>query len=59
MMSLKRRAVPAGAEALGPDLHPVLRRVYASRGLRTRDELSLVLERLEHQAQFIARAQAA
>src|SRR5471032_2924386 len=46
MLTVIRRVVPAGAEALGADLHPVLRRVYASRGLRTREELNLTLERL-------------
>lgn len=46
MLTVIRRAVPEGAEALGADLHPVLRRVYASRGLRTRDDLNLALERL-------------
>ena len=46
MLTVIRRVVPAGAEALGADLHPVLRRVYAARGLRTREELNLALERL-------------
>jgi single-stranded-DNA-specific exonuclease len=46
MIELKRREVPEGLDALGADLHPVLRRVYAARGLRTRAELNLVLERL-------------
>jgi single-stranded-DNA-specific exonuclease len=46
MLRLTRRAVPAGHEALGADLHPVLRRVYAARGLRTRAELNLALDRL-------------
>ncbi len=31
---------------LGPDVHPVLARVYAARGVRTAAELSLALERL-------------
>lgn len=43
---LARREVPEGVVDLGADLHPVLRRVYAARGLRTRDELNLALERL-------------
>jgi single-stranded-DNA-specific exonuclease len=47
---LARRAAPAAAADagadLGADLHPVLRRVYAARGLRTRAELNLGLERL-------------
>ncbi len=46
MLTVIRRAVPECAEALGADLHPVLRRVYAARGLRTREELNLALERL-------------
>ncbi len=46
VLTVMRREVPAGAEALGADLHPVLRRVYAARGLRTREELNLALERL-------------
>ena len=46
MLTVVRRVVPSGAEALGADLHPVLRRVYAARGLRSRDELKLTLERL-------------
>jgi single-stranded-DNA-specific exonuclease len=46
MLTVIRRVVPPGAEALGADLHPVLRRVYAARGLRRREELNLALERL-------------
>ena len=46
MLTVVRRAVPAGADELGEDLHPVLRRVYAARGLRTRAELDPALERL-------------
>ncbi len=46
MLTVIRRAVPEGAQALGDDLHPVLRRVYAARGLRTREELNLALDRL-------------
>ena len=45
-LNVVRRAVPAGAEELGDDLHPVLRRVYAARGLRVRAELDPALERL-------------
>ena len=46
MLNVVRRVVPAGAEQLGAGLHPVLQRVYAARGLRTRDQLNLALERL-------------
>ena len=46
MLNVVRRVVPTGAEQLGVELHPVLRRVYAARGLRTRDQLNLALERL-------------
>ena len=46
MLTVVRRVVPGGAEALGADLHPVLRRVYAARGLRSSEELKLTLERL-------------
>ena len=35
-----------GEAALGTELHPVLRRVYAARGLRAREDLDLSLERL-------------
>ena len=45
-LTVVRRAVPAGADELGADLHPVLRRVYAARGLRARAELDPALERL-------------
>ena len=45
-LNVVRRAVPAGADELGADLHPVLRRVYAARGLRARAELDPALERL-------------
>jgi len=46
VLTVVRRVVPGGAEALGADLHPVLRRVYAARGLRSSEELKLTLERL-------------
>ena len=45
-LTLRRRAVPPGTDALGADLHPVLRRVYAARGVRRREDLNLALERL-------------
>ena len=45
-LTVVRRTVPAGADELGADLHPVLRRVYAARGLRARAELDPALERL-------------
>jgi single-stranded-DNA-specific exonuclease len=46
MLTVIRREVPECAHTLGDDLHPVLRRVYASRGLRSREELDLALDRL-------------
>ncbi len=46
MITIQRREVPAGEAGLGADLHPVLRRVYAARGLRTRADLDLSLEKL-------------
>ena len=46
MLTLTRRVVPADTAALGAGLHPVLRRVYAARGLRLAEELNLTLERL-------------
>lgn len=46
MLTLSRRVVPEGSEALGDELHPVLRRAYAARGLRQRSDLNLSLERL-------------
>jgi single-stranded-DNA-specific exonuclease len=45
-LHIRRRALPAAECAFGPELHPVLRRVYASRGIRLADELSFSLERL-------------
>ena len=44
--TIRRRTVPDAAGELGAELHPVLRRVYAARGLRSRAELDLSLERL-------------
>lgn len=46
MLTVVRRTVPALADELGTGLHPVLRRVYAARGLRSDEELRLTLERL-------------
>ncbi len=46
MINLTRRAGPGDEPALGSGLHPVLRRVYAARGLRTAGELNLSLDRL-------------
>ncbi len=43
--SIKRRA-PASGHGLAPHLHPVLRRVYAGRGIGNDGELDLSLERL-------------
>jgi single-stranded-DNA-specific exonuclease len=42
---IKRRA-PASGEALASHLHPVLRRVYAGRGIGNDEDLDLSLERL-------------
>jgi len=42
---LRRRIAP-GAVALPASMHPVLRRVYAARGLHEADQLDLALERL-------------
>ena len=36
----------AAAVDFGADLHPILRRVYAARGLSRREDLDLSLERL-------------
>ncbi|HUO82111.1 MAG TPA: single-stranded-DNA-specific exonuclease RecJ [Gammaproteobacteria bacterium] len=44
-MRIERRAVP-GAHALPGDLHPVLARVLAARGVLCADDLSLRLDRL-------------
>ncbi|HKE43383.1 MAG TPA: single-stranded-DNA-specific exonuclease RecJ [Steroidobacteraceae bacterium] len=41
-----RRRTGAPAADFGPGLHPVLRRVYAARGLTHSDELALSLDRL-------------
>jgi single-stranded-DNA-specific exonuclease len=46
MLRLVAREVPAEAAALGAGLHPVLRRVYAARGVRGGEELRLSLDRL-------------
>jgi len=46
MLSIRRRAVPAATVNLGAELHPVLQRVYAARGILARDQLQLGLERL-------------
>jgi single-stranded-DNA-specific exonuclease len=45
-MRIKRRLPGAGAAELGGAVHPVLRRVYAARGVAAAAELNLVLERL-------------
>lgn len=41
-----RRAVPALAAGLGDELHPVLRRAYAARGIASAEALRLSLDRL-------------
>ena len=43
---IRRRSCPADAGSLPASLHPVLRRVYAARGVSRPDELELGLERL-------------
>ncbi|HEX9474521.1 MAG TPA: single-stranded-DNA-specific exonuclease RecJ [Steroidobacteraceae bacterium] len=59
MLNFSRRAVPAETSALGAGLHPVLRRVYAARGLRTAEELNLSLERLAPVGSLAGAAEAA
>jgi len=46
MVPMIKRRVPAAGASLAPHLHPVLRRVYAGRGIGTDMELDLSLERL-------------
>ena len=41
-----RRRPPAASADLGADVHPVLRRVYAARGLQSNADLDLSLDRL-------------
>ncbi len=41
-----KRRIPAAGKSLAPNLHPVLRRVYAGRGIGSDVELDLSLERL-------------
>ncbi len=41
-----RRRAPGAVDALPESLHPVLRRVYAARGVRNPDELTLELRKL-------------
>jgi len=41
-----RRRPPAAPADFGSDLHPILRRVYAARGLSRREDLDLSLDRL-------------
>src|SRR5579862_2021771 len=41
-----RRRAPGPALDFAPELHPVLRRVYAARGIAQADDLDLSLERL-------------
>jgi single-stranded-DNA-specific exonuclease len=46
-LRIERRAVPeSAAQSLGVTLHPVLRRVYAARGIGSEAELALSLSRL-------------
>src|SRR4030095_16089391 len=46
MELIVERRTPLGTELIDAALHPVLRRAYAARGVRDRDELSLTLDRL-------------
>lgn len=46
MRRLIRRRSCDGVDALPPSLHPLLRRLYAARGVRAADELALELRRL-------------
>jgi single-stranded-DNA-specific exonuclease len=46
MVPMIKRRVPAAGKSLAPHLHPVLRRVYAGRGIGSDVELDLSLERL-------------
>jgi single-stranded-DNA-specific exonuclease len=43
---VRRQAAPGCEAVLAGDIHPVLRRVYAARGIRTAEELATGLERL-------------
>jgi single-stranded-DNA-specific exonuclease len=45
-LRIVRRCAPDRSEVLGTSLHPVLRRIYAARGVSCDNELSLSLERL-------------
>src|SRR5690348_12880665 len=44
--TIRRRVVPAGIEACPEQLHPLLARLYAARGVRSGSELQLSLEQL-------------
>lgn len=44
MREIRRRSV--GSAALGADLHPLVARIYAARGVRCREDLELSLDRL-------------
>jgi single-stranded-DNA-specific exonuclease len=46
MVPMIKRRIPAAGKSLAPNLHPVLRRVYAGRGIGSDVELDLSLERL-------------
>jgi single-stranded-DNA-specific exonuclease len=45
-LEIVRRPATGNPDLLGSELHPVLRRVYAGRGLRDSEELRLTLDRL-------------
>jgi single-stranded-DNA-specific exonuclease len=44
--TIRRRAAPASIEACPPQLHPLLARLYAARGVRSAHELQLSLDQL-------------
>ena len=46
MLTLSRRALSADPDSLDPSLHPVLRRVYAARGIQAMSELAHSLDTL-------------
>jgi single-stranded-DNA-specific exonuclease len=45
-LTIVRRAAPQNAVALDPQMHPVLQRVYAARGVRTAQDLELSMQQL-------------
>jgi single-stranded-DNA-specific exonuclease len=45
-LRVRRRSVPADCTAIGSEVHPVLQRVYAARGIRCPADLNVALGRL-------------